>query len=570
MGSLLLTVGCSAGDSGKQVSQSVPSTYTYQPGYGNTNSTDSFTKPTSAPQPAATFQPVTNSVPSTTTGPITAPSSKPLLAKTDTSLRQSASFEQQTQPRVEPTPKPNSKSFYFSYDDSASTSAVELTKSALQNNRLPSASWARPWEFFNFERFDNATQEKTGLFKISMGLWNHPAVDNPNEKVYEVGVYMSAPEIKTEERKPLNLTVLLDLSGFYQPATADQNQLEKPVDLMRLGLRQLVDSLKPGDRVTLMQSGERPTIPLDNWAFDAKDLFPFTRVAAERDVNTPGFLKNGLEAAYKQALRNFDPNKMNRVLLLTDVSAPDTSVNMAEMSKNTRINNQEGIYFSAIGLGGASDKLLNTLSEAGSGAYFTVLTKNDAQRAFKERFIALMDIAAKQVTFRLDFPALLKRKQSAAEQSSVKQTEVLPTNFSYNTSQFFWESFGSDKDAADLMAEEFKLWVFYLDPRSREQKIEVVEKTLGGLLNAQLDNIKDAHLIYLLTSVMKGETSPEKATAELDKLFTGHDTALGKEYKQLIQTWIQLKGTQTPLVPITSSPSPSTLPTAKPLLGANS
>lgn len=468
------------------------------------------------------------------------PSLKPLLSKTDTALRQSTSFEQTVKPRVEPTPKPNSKAFYFSYDDSASTSAVELTKNALKQNRLPSASWARPWEFLNFERFDNSGQEKLGLFKISMGIWQHPSLTTPTEKTYEFGVHLSAPDISIATRKPLNLTILLDLSGFYQPNTADPNQLENPIELMRTGLVQMADSLKPGDTVSIVQSAESPIVALENWAYQKENLFAFTSVARQRDVNSPGFLKNGIDAAYQQALKNYDPNKINRVLLMSDISAPDTRINLADMAKNTRINNQEGIYFSAIGLGSVSDKLLNNLTEAGSGAYFTVLTKTDAKHAFQERFIALMDIAAKQVTFRLDYPALLKRKQSAAEQSSVRQSEVLPTNFSYNTSQFFWETFASDKDVAGLFEEEVKLWIFYLDPQSREHKTEVYERTLGSLINAQLENIKDAHLIYLLTALMKGEMTPATVQTELDTLFVGHDTPLAKEYKQLIQTWSKL------------------------------
>ena len=44
--------------------------------------------------------------------------------------------------------------FYFSYDDSASTSGVELVKYYLKNGQKPDSSWGRSYEFLNYEEFD--------------------------------------------------------------------------------------------------------------------------------------------------------------------------------------------------------------------------------------------------------------------------------------------------------------------------------------------------------------------------------------------------------------------------------
>ena len=60
--------------------------------------------------------------------------------------------------------------FYFSYDDSASTAALELVKYQLNAGLVPSASLARPWEFLNYEDFDAAETESLGLFEVALGL----------------------------------------------------------------------------------------------------------------------------------------------------------------------------------------------------------------------------------------------------------------------------------------------------------------------------------------------------------------------------------------------------------------
>lgn len=79
-------------------------------------------------------------------------------------------------PAVTPPPLADSDFFYFSYDDSASTAGVALSKEVLKLQQLPDPSLLRPWEFLNAAHFEHEAQVSLGLFKVSMGIWKYSTI----------------------------------------------------------------------------------------------------------------------------------------------------------------------------------------------------------------------------------------------------------------------------------------------------------------------------------------------------------------------------------------------------------
>ncbi|RME03547.1 MAG: hypothetical protein D6812_05105, partial [Deltaproteobacteria bacterium] len=165
----------------------------------------------------------------------------------------------------------------------------------------------------------------------------------------------------------------------------------------------------------------------------------------------------------------------------------------------------------------------------------------DAKRAFKDRFIALLSVAARDVRFRLDFPEMLTRRITASEESSTNESEVTTTNFSFNTSQFFFEGFTLCDPQAPLDPEAtFTLEIKYRDPETKEAKREVVEKKVSEILARNVGNVRDAHLVTLLPLLIQGAVSPEEAQADLSVNFTGYTSRLADEYRDLIDRWLTL------------------------------
>lgn len=449
---------------------------------------------------------------------------------------------------VEPEPSVQNF-FYFSYDDSASTAGVEQTKFALNRSTpvLPNPAWVRPWEFLNYETFAPQNLTTLGTFQVAMGLWQHNVPDADAvegvQSAYDLGIQVKTPEITKAERQNIVLTLLLDVSGSMGGASVQLEETGQVPDLMavaKAGLRALPAQLKAGDVVNLVTFSNTATTQLEAWKYTGDDSAWQTTV---NNLKTDGGtnLNLGLEKAYALAQKHYDSAKTNRVMMLTDAFANQGQVDADIIARNTRINNAEGIYFSGLGFGfDFNEGFLNTLTEAGKGSYTSVISTHDAERAFGERFIALTQIAARDVRFRLDYPAALMRTISAAEQSSQIASEVDPIHFAANSSQFFLERFKAGSEGS--VDGEIKLTIAYTDPTTGQQREEVQALPLDTILNQELPSIKDARMVTLLTQLIKGEVSPEAARQEMSSLLSAHSSPLANEYKGYIETWLRLNG----------------------------
>ena len=507
-------------------------------GSGVTNQSTTLTSAVGTPAPM-------------TPGVIPLASSAPSVAATAAAVAENSLVSTPTTgtpvPEITPTPTPpvlpslSPKFFYFSYDDSASTVGAELTKNALKNNQMPNSSWARTYEFFNYEKFDTANQEKIGMFNVSMGLWKHSSLKNKEKTLYDLGAYISSPTIDMAARKNLVLTLLVDISGSMdEPSASGSYEIAagSKLELVKYGLTTLFDSLKPGDVVNICTFESYANTVLENYQYDPTDKKYIVAVA---NLKTSGStnLNEGIDEAYKIASKYYDSNKTNRVVILTDANANTGEVSPEKISTKTKINNLEGIYFSGIGVGqDFNESFLNKLTEAGKGAYFSIVSKTDAKRTFNDRFIALLNVAAREVQFRIDYPEGMNHTTSAAEQLSTVQSEVTPTNFSFNTSQFFLEGF-EELNSTGLADQTIKLTVMYKNPETGEKVTEVYEKKVSDLLDKNIGNIKDAYTIQLLTKLIKGDLPSDDAKNIL-ALFEGYSSPLYNEYKNLINTWINL------------------------------
>lgn len=447
-------------------------------------------------------------------------------------------------PVATPAPAADSDYFFFSYDDSASTAGVELTKAALARGEMPKPEWVRPWEFLNLEHFDPAGQQSTGLFKVSLGLWKHADVDYKGYDTYEFGAQVAAPELDRLSRRNLVLTLVLDVSGSMDEA-ANPGSATTKLALARSGLAQLVKSLKSGDVVNLVTFSNAAEIPVENYQVGENSQGYLDQVSRLQTTGGTN-LEAGLHQAYLTARKYYDANKINRVVMLTDAYANEGGTDPNRIAYYTAINHAEGIYFSGLGFGyNFNEAFLDQLTEKGHGAYFSILNEQDMSRAFGERFMALINVAARDVRFRLDYPKVLQRFQSAAEESSKVESHVQPTNFSYNTSQYFLEQFVGPHDDS-LLSQPVRLTIDYLDPISGQRKVEIVEKKLGELLEHETGNIQDAHLVTLLASVLKGEIGTARAQAEM-ALIGPRASALGKNYAALLDKALKLKNPATDL-----------------------
>ncbi len=424
-------------------------------------------------------------------------------------------------PTNEPLPPPVKArdSFFFSYDDSASVASVELFKNKMRQNQ-PFTGQARAWEFLNYETFDRIGQQSTGQFNISLGLWKYPDPRNPLRETYEVGAHVTAPYVCKESRQPLNLTVLIDVSTSMTEAAnraIQETDTEAPtkLELVKFGLRQMASQLKPGDLIHIIQFSNRPFPEAQAFEVGVDDEAEFLDQIAKIEPLGGTNLQAAIDEGYRQAERYFDSERINRLLFMTDAQPTEGNLSLTRIENQARQANDRQIYLSALGLGEThNQRLLNAMSEAGKGAYYSINTRTDMKEAMGDRFIPLMQVAARNMRFKLEFPGFMRHGETAAEEVSRDASEVLPTNFSSNSSQYFWEQFQGNRGEFDGR-QTLKLTLQYEDPLSGERRQETLEKSLSDILDQDLQNIKTAHLIHAVTRRANGEISADEASFEL-------------------------------------------------------
>ena len=382
--------------------------------------------------------------------------------------------------------------FFFSYDESASTAARDLTRFALDEGLRPAPALGRPYEFLNAERFAPFGPRPLGPFTASMTLRRTApgevalpdAVDGP---LYALGVNLSAPALPLAERPNLVLTVLVDVSGSMDSPYASETRDDAStlLDVVRHGLTRIGPSLKNGDVLNLVTFSVTADVILEG-----VDPSSGTFEATVGSLVTQGStnLRLGVDTAYEVANRTYDPDKANRVLVLTDARVNTGELDPERIAAATVAGDREGILLSGVGVGaGFDDRVLDGITEAGRGTYSAMITPGDAERLFGPGFSRFVSPAARDVRFSLTYPQALDQLRSFGEEVSTVAEEVRTVNFSHGAAQFFLELF-TGPEALDPAA-TVELGASWTDAAG-ERREAVQSRTVEALLanvTAELD-----------------------------------------------------------------------------------
>lgn len=415
----------------------------------------------------------------------------------------------------EPAIDASATSFFFSYDESASTASRDLTFKALESGTLPNANWGRPYEFLNAEELDHFDLTVADPINVSMGLYAANADEIPvgidfEGSLYALGINVTGPVMNQSDRDNVVLTLLVDISGSmglpYASLTGSE-EIYSLLDVAKHGLLRLESQLKEGDIINLVSFESFAATRLSNWSFSAGDNQLREAISALRK-NGSTALNAGIEKAYEEAIASFDPEKSNRVIILTDANANVGEVNPTLISQNVMINDAEGIHFSGIGIGANfNDSFLNTLTDLGKGNYSAMITPNDAERIFGKGFMRFLEPAIRDVKFQLTYPQSLNQLYSASEDISQDTEEVSSINFSYNSSQFFLELF----NAATFVSPEevIELTLFYKNEQGENMEVSV-SKPISELLQVGEDEIKSAAAVTTLAQLVGRQISCDR------------------------------------------------------------
>ncbi len=210
-----------------------------------------------------------------------------------------------------------------------------------------------------------------------------------------VHIGLQGYDIVRSERPPLNLVLLIDVSGSMAPA----NKL--PLALQ--GFRMLTEQLTARDKVSIVVYAGAAGAVLEPTPGNDR-----ARVLAALDnLHAGGSTAGGegLRLAYALAQRNFSERAVNRVIIATDGDFNVGIADPAQLQDFVSRQRETGIYLSVLGFGGGNynDALMQRLAQNGNGVAAYIDTLSEARRVLSDELNGALFPIANDVKIQVEF-----------------------------------------------------------------------------------------------------------------------------------------------------------------------
>jgi len=308
----------------------------------------------------------------------------------DVSGESYAEFEDN--PFIQPADQPLS-TFAADVDTASFTNARRM----IENGVVPPRGAVRIEEFVNYFGYSHALPEGPDPFRITTEVAACPW--NPEHLLLMIG--LRTRPVSAGNLPPANLVFLLDVSGSMD------DPAKLPLVKQAFGL--LASNLRARDTVSIVVYAGAAGVVLEPTPGDRYGTIMGALESLQAGGSTAG--GQGLEMAYRLALKNFKPGGTNRVILATD---GDFNVGPASQPALERLivqHRDKGIFLTVLGFGTGNyrDTTMELLADKGNGAYAYIDTIAEARRALVEGLGATLLTVAKDVKLQVQFdPAVVE------------------------------------------------------------------------------------------------------------------------------------------------------------------
>ena len=217
------------------------------------------------------------------------------------------------------------------------------------------------------ETINQAEQHEALQKELSKGL--PESTVNPQEKT-PLAELDSIPleNFEADLFKPINVVFVLDVSSSMGAAGK--------FDLLKFSLRQLLDILRPQDKMAFVTYATEAKVLLPSISGSEKDKILSEIKKLRASGQTAGM--DGIRLGFEEAEKNFIPDGTNIVIIITDGAFNKNNGNYLNLIQSYQ---EKNINFSVVGIKNTDrDKLnMEEAAEAGKGAYVPVFRLADAQ-----------------------------------------------------------------------------------------------------------------------------------------------------------------------------------------------
>ena len=285
-----------------------------------------------------------------------------------------------------------------------STFSIDVDSGSYANVRrmlvagsLPPSDAVRAEEMINYFDYGYAPPA-TAATPFSVHTELAAAPWNPQRTLLLVGI--KGFEVAAENIPAANLVFLIDTSGSMQ--SPDK------IDLLKQSFAQMVESLRPQDRVSIVAYAGSAGLVLPSTPGSDKGtiLAALEQLAAGGSTNGG----EGIELAYATAKQHFIDGGVNRVILATDGDFNVGTVDIDALKTMVAAKRETGIALTTLGFGTGNynDETAEQLADIGNGNHAYIDTLAEGRKVMVEELSSTMMTIAKDVKIQMEFnPAVV-------------------------------------------------------------------------------------------------------------------------------------------------------------------
>ncbi|MFC7291147.1 vWA domain-containing protein [Hirschia litorea] len=278
----------------------------------------------------------------------------------------------------------------FSIDvDTASYSNV---RSFLNDGNLPPKGSVRLEELINYFDYEYLLPESKEVpFSTQVNIVPSPWADG--KQLMHVGI--KGYDIDRTEQPPLNLTLLVDVSGSMNH--------EDKLPLAKKALKLLIDKMDDDDHISLVvYAGAAGTVLEPTKGSEKAKIYAALDNLAAGGSTAGG---EGLRLAYSLAEQNYNKDGVNRVMLLTDGDFNVGVTSDERLEDFVSRKRDSGVYLSVLGFGRGNynDAMMQKIAQAGNGMASYIDTLNEARKVLNDDLSGSMFTIANDVKIQMEF-----------------------------------------------------------------------------------------------------------------------------------------------------------------------
>lgn len=295
-----------------------------------------------------------------------------------------------------------------------SSASFSRTKQRSEINIFPLPNEIIIEEFVNYHRHDLPTP--IGQESVAMNIrWGNNQVNSlSDEAILQIG--LTTKQITDfSKMRPLNISLVIDKSG-----SMNGDKLNKTKE----ALQEFVKRLRGVDIISIIAFDNNADVVLSAQNANQQSKLKTAINSIETEGGTD--LHSGIIAGYNEVLENYNTDRTNRIIVLTDAMTNDGIVDPEKIISNSKFYSKNNLIdFAFIGVGlDFNEDLARQLSSNSKNSIHFINDPEDIKKVFIDEVESLLSPIARDIKLEIEYDNTLEFKQMYGYEPKINNTKI--------------------------------------------------------------------------------------------------------------------------------------------------